>query len=72
MSETRCERTDLLVSQCACPDHRGVDEYTLTDQDRAMQFRASYSGHCRECDEDIQPGEWITLRLGYVHVECTD
>lgn len=70
MSEQRCDVTDLLVDQCACPEHRGGQEVTDQLTTVGQPFAAMYAGCCPACERPIQPGQLIA-RLAdeddYVH-----
>lgn len=65
----RCDLTDLLITSCACPQHRGgeVIEPAAT---AGQPFEAAYEGRCPNCDRPIHVGQAI-VRLaddpGYVH-----
>lgn len=58
----RCERTDLLVDQCGCAEHRGgrtVEEQADADRTLGPAFTAQYDGRCAGCGTDFWPGETI-------------
>lgn len=66
----RCGVTDLLISQCACPKHRGGD---VDDRPETVgqAFEAAYAGTCVLCDGRIRVGD-VIVRLAeepksYVH-----
>ena len=66
----RCDTTDLLVNQCACPVHLGGD---VDDRPEVVgqPFEAQYAGTCVQCDHRITIGDLI-VRLAedpksYVH-----
>jgi hypothetical protein len=71
----RCERTDLLVDQCACPDHRGGEVGGLPDEIETVgqPFEAQYEGQCAGCAGHIEPGQRIArvadVPGAYVHTE---
>lgn len=65
----RCDRTDLIVDQCACPDHRGGD---IDDRPETVgqAFDAAYDGMCPLCGHHIHVGDRIARLAdddGYVH-----
>lgn len=65
----RCEVTDLLVDQCACPQHRGGTEPTAVET-VGQPFEASYKGWCPLCEKGIRVGDQIARLAdgdGYVH-----
>lgn len=70
MTEQRCEVTELLVDQCACPDHRGGVEVVDELETVGPPFAAAHAGCCATCEGPIRPGELIA-RLAeqddYVH-----
>jgi uncharacterized OB-fold protein len=40
-----------------------------------MSFEAIYRGHCENCGNYFEPGEWIThpsRAEGWVHAQCPD
>lgn len=56
----RCPVTELLVDQCACPQHRG--EPTVDgrdDQPLGPWFTAAYVGRCSRCDTSFDAGDRI-------------
>jgi hypothetical protein len=67
VTEERCERTELIVSQCAhCLGHTEpvVDEVELDGRKRADAtfgpvVEARFPGRCPWCDETIRAGELI-------------
>lgn len=73
MTDARCDTTELLVDQCACPTHRGSGQ--AADEDVAtigQPFEAAYSTPCaRGCDGGITPCDSIArcwdAADGYVH-----
>ncbi len=70
--EERCERSDLLVSQCAhCQGHTLVAPAAVKIE-RIM--RANYSGHCAISSEHpIEPGAQIGwTEHGWICAECID
>jgi hypothetical protein len=71
VTEERCERTELIKSQCAhCLGH--ADPAVDVEPERRRFDRgaggptidASYPGRCPECDEPIRVGDPITLTGG--------
>jgi len=74
MTCERCELTELLVEQCACPTHRGgatPDEEHIEPIGRP--FYASYDGVCAACNGRIHEGERIVAvgaaGDGYAHTD---
>lgn len=79
MSEERCERSDLIKSQCShC---QGLDGKSgpyekptrILPNDRVTGFPASYEGHCDLCDNKIEIGQMICKSdhsFMYVHYDC--
>lgn len=68
--EERCERTELLVDQCACPEHRGgavPDEQQAQLRARLLAkphwFAARYAGTCDCCGERFLVGTAIRMDL---------
>lgn len=57
MSDERCDLTELLVSACACREHRGDDTPKIETVGQA--FEAWYPGQCVRCDDRIRPGQTI-------------
>ena len=69
----RCDRTDLLVSECACRDHRGgrtpeeeaasdavaLRQRLLSGVDGHHWREAKYPGRCSGCSEWFQVGTAI-------------
>lgn len=74
MSE-RCERTDLLADQCACPQHRGDPEPAAPSLP-PWAWPARYPGKCGDCQLPIEVGDPIAYDPDhhgeYVHKECRD
>lgn len=78
MAEARCERTDLLVSQCAhCQGHdiRGFDllgDRSRTDGTRtSAPFQARYRSGCGCCVDPIEVGDDIVMWGGAAtHAQC--
>lgn len=69
MTVQRCDRTDLIVSQCACSDHRGGD-VAEKPETVGQPFEAMYAGWCPACERSITPGQMIARLAegdGYVH-----
>jgi hypothetical protein len=62
VTEPRCERTELLVSQCS---HCRGDEDLPGNRDAlpppSAWTTARYEGHCPECEGDIDVGDRIAL-----------
>jgi hypothetical protein len=70
-AEQRCARTELLESQCGCPDHRGQLPEPLqtggTSLSRRLRldagdhdgpvFEAGFRSGCPSCGLDIEPGD---------------
>ncbi|CRK59049.1 hypothetical protein [Alloactinosynnema sp. L-07] len=71
--EERCDRTELLVDQCGCPQHRGdPNEPASGDFDATHRFTASFPGRCARCDNSIAVGDQIgSTPNGYICQECT-
>lgn len=68
----RCDVTDLLVDECACPKHRGGDDVIVPPGavvEDGLPFVARHAGWCARCRRDIEPGEVIarTDEGRYVH-----
>jgi len=65
MTEERCGTTELLVSACGCPQHRGgrtPQEEADTDRQPGPWFVASYAGVCSNDSEGVHyfnPGEYV-------------
>lgn len=66
--EERCERTELLVDQCACPVHRGgadLDEQEAQLRVRLLAkpgwFPARFAGSCSGCGDRFPEGAAIRL-----------
>lgn len=75
MSESRCEMSDLPVSQCGMECHRPVEKpkkaVGRTGFRRGSGIEAQFSSSCPECGDDIEVGDLITQLDGrYVHKEC--
>jgi hypothetical protein len=71
----RCGRTELLVGECGCEDHRGKRALGSTRHaHQAPGTLAQFGGTCPVCDQDIVPGmDHITRDPGsdaWVHVDC--
>lgn len=72
MTDERCERTELLVDQCAhCRGHADPEADALAaesprryavDVETPRTTIAQYPGWCPQCSERIHPGDVITLR----------
>lgn len=71
----RCEITELLTDQCACPRHRGGPAPAEEIQTVGPAFEAWYPGHCVACEHPIRPGQQIARVAGtadpsdYVHAD---
>jgi hypothetical protein len=74
----RCERTDLLVTDCAhcrgLPDLPTGPEPTLRpDGGGAVTIAARYGGYCHECGRSIRIGDSITsVDDGWVGECCVE
>lgn len=73
----RCERTELLVDQCACRDHRGgVDpaQEQLRLRARLLDsgdwFAAQYKGRCDGCSTPFPVGAAIQMAAWGWRAEC--
>lgn len=69
MTGERCDLTDLLEDECACPRHRGGIAPTEVET-VGQPFEAGYGGRCERCDHGIRPGDLIARIAdgpGYVH-----
>lgn len=58
----RCETTELLVTDCGCPKHRGgqtPDEEASADQRPGPWITAKHPGTCSSNGCDIKPGDEI-------------
>jgi hypothetical protein len=64
-SHLRCDVTELLVDQCACPRHRGAppdDPAPAPAGDRPqVAFPARYPGTCHDCGERFDVGDLIAV-----------
>lgn len=73
MAEARCDRSDLLVSQCGhC---RGYDYYPYDRVDRVdvgVVIKAQYAGKCAQCGKHYPEGTTIghANDVGWVSMEC--
>lgn len=70
MSEQRCDLTELLVAECACPQHRGgVVVHPDAVETTGPVFEAQYAGVCSACTRPIRQGRMIRRAVdgGYVH-----
>jgi len=55
VSEPRCERSELLVSQCAhC---KGLDKAETFEYVVEQKMLAKYPGACSACGDRVIPGE---------------
>ncbi len=74
MTTDRCERTDLLVDQCGCRDHRGGQTPTEEAQERRPPgpwFVGHYDGTCSRCESTFRAGDTIRAD-GAGGWECCD
>lgn len=56
----RCERTDLLIDQCACSTCRpDLDVEEVVASQRGAWFKASYGGRCANCKTTFEAGDQI-------------
>lgn len=69
-SDERCERTELLVDQCACTKHRGgnaVPDLDTYDPDKVVTtsrwFEARWGGHCAGCDDYFPAGAMVAFNV---------
>lgn len=72
MSEKRCERTDLLESDCAhCRGFEMAAEF-VSEGTVGKPFVASYPGRCAACEERFNAGEQIISngQGSYLCEEC--
>lgn len=77
MTDERCERTDLIRTQCAhCLGHRDpIADAIATEAPRAYAVDidnprtaiARYPGRCPSCREPIQPGDLIVATAAPEH-----
>lgn len=78
----RCDRTDLLVSDCdhcrrpkspPAPVTPGLEELDFGDQgDVGPVFTARYYSDCPECGNKVEPGDQARMVDGEAtHEECT-
>jgi hypothetical protein len=69
VTEARCKRTDLLVSACGCPAHRGgqtpEEEAERWYDSPGPWFEASFPGVCTNCEEPFDPGRRIRSDGGH-------
>jgi len=71
-ADERCERTDLIKTQCAhCLGHTDpvadalaaeAPRHYAVDLETPRTTVAQYPGRCPQCAEAIHPGDTITLR----------
>lgn len=69
---TRCEVTDLIADQCACPRHRGDDVGTIRPRRSGPQMASRYGGRCACCEERYDLGDQIgysSEAMGWVIAE---
>jgi hypothetical protein len=69
MSAERCEKTELLVAECAHCTYGDA----RPEQVPGHVFAARYPGVCTECEGQIHLGDWIVavgLDKGYAHDGC--
>jgi hypothetical protein len=69
VSEERCPRTELLVTNCAhC---RPVSNLPLEGHDLGPVFDANFPGRCVGCERPIRPDDPIRACDGeYIHAGC--
>lgn len=79
MADRRCERTDLVVEQCAhCKGQQSVDEQVLAVRARLLRhpawFASQYPGKCDACGEPFAPGTAIRMELrhGWIAECCAE
>jgi hypothetical protein len=69
----RCDRTDLLIDQCACPQHRGDPTPDREPVETVGQpFPARYPGECVGCGGRIAAGDKIVRaadEAGWIHAD---
>jgi hypothetical protein len=67
MSDDRCEKTELLVAECAhCRPQPEPEPHDI-----GPVFDGVYRGECYGCDTHIDPGDKIRAVDGwYVHEGC--
>ena len=53
----RCDLTDLLVEQCACPAHRNIVDTAVGAL--GPPFTATWPGRCRNCGDPFGRGARI-------------
>lgn len=81
MTDERCERTELLVDQCAhCRGHADPAAEALAaerldrhaeDPEDAIRIPARFAGRCPSCGEHIHPGDTIVRRAeAWCCTEC--
>ena len=66
----RCDLTDLIVDQCACPTHRGDPDPAPEEIETVGQsFDARFPGFCLRCERHVPEGDRIIRAAegGYVH-----
>lgn len=70
-TETRCARTELLVDQCGCRDHRGgttADEQLAVHRAALLRhpawLAAQWPGSCERCGTRFPTGAAITKEPG--------
>ena len=69
MTEGRCERTELIKSQCAhCLGHADpvaeameFEHHRYARDDEPRTIVASYPGSCPDCGEEIRVGDPVTV-----------
>jgi hypothetical protein len=71
MSAERCDKTELLVTECAHCKYGDARPEPIEVPGHV--FAAWYPGVCTECEQEIHPGDWIVavgLDQGYAHDGC--
>lgn len=70
--EKRCEKTDLVASQCShCVGLDTAHSVYVPRIRSGMGFPANFESECRMCEQTIEPGDLITgTHVGYIHVDC--
>jgi hypothetical protein len=73
----RCDLTDLLPDQCACPRHRNVQLPANHARDEQPTgpgpwFTAQYPGRCTRCRTEFVAGDQIRAdgNGGYLDSRC--
>lgn len=60
----RCKRTELLVDQCGCVDHRGghTPDEEAASVPAGPWFTARFAGYCPRCGSEYSAGDRIRAR----------